>query len=152
MFTFLPFAVVFTSLCCFCDGVLLCFSILYFYIFIQRILPFDFVLIIEIQVTYNHCNCILYFLKSTLTILTKSIGLTNSCQRYRIVPACAGVCSAYLIVHLKCTRKSSKMLSEGISSILSFLQFQIIICSLIFLSFFRIVLPYCLFSRLHYLS
>ena len=60
-------------------------------------------------------NCILYFLKSTL-ILTKSIGLTNSCQRYGIVPACAGVCRAYLIVHLKCTRKSSKKLCEGISS------------------------------------
>jgi len=44
------------------------------------------------------CNCILYFLKSTL-ILTKSIGLTNSCQRHGIVPACAGVCRAYLIVH-----------------------------------------------------
>ena len=28
----------------------------------------------------------------------------------------AGVCRAYLIVHLKCTRKSSKMLCEGISS------------------------------------
>ena len=50
------------------------------------------------------------------TILTKSIGLMNSCQRYGIVPACAGVCRAYLIVHLKCTRKSSKMLCEGISS------------------------------------
>ena len=47
------------------------------------------------------------------TILTKSIGLMNSCQ---IVPACAGVCRAYLIVHLKCTQKSSKTLCEGISS------------------------------------
>ena len=42
---------------------------------------------------------------------------TNSCQRYGIVPACAGVCRAYLIVPLKCARKSSKMLCEGISSI-----------------------------------
>jgi hypothetical protein len=50
------------------------------------------------------------------TILTKSIGLTNSCQRYGIVPACAGVCRAYLIVHLKCTQKSSTMLCEGIPS------------------------------------
>jgi hypothetical protein len=77
------------------------------------------------------------------TILKKSIGLMNSCQRYRIVPACVGVCRAYLIVHLKCTWKSSKMLCEGISSSLSFLCFQIIIRFLIFLSFFL--------YRLHYL-
>ena len=64
-----------------------------------------------------NCNCILYFLKSSTLLFTKSIGLTNSCQRYGIVPACAGVCRAYLIVPLKCTRKSSKMLCEGISSI-----------------------------------
>jgi len=73
------------------------------------------------------------------TILTKR---TNSCQKYGIVLACAGVCRAYRIVHLKCTRKSSKMLCEGISVDLSFLQFQIIICSLIFLSFFGIILSF----------
>ena len=75
------------------------------------------------------------------TILTKSIGLTNSCQRYGIVPACAGVCRAYLIVHLKCTRKSSKMHCEGMSS--RFLLPAIPNHNLFsHISFFCIVLPY----------
>jgi hypothetical protein len=66
---------------------------------------------------YKEITLTVFFTSLIYTILKKSIGLTNSCQRYGIVPAaCAGVCRAYLIGHLKCTRKSSKMLCEGISS------------------------------------
>jgi hypothetical protein len=85
--------------------------------------------------------CVTVFFTSLIysTILTKSIGLTNSCRRYGIVPACAGVCRAYLIVHLKCTRKSSKMLCEGISSI--FLLPAIPNHNL--LSYISFFLPYC---------
>ena len=65
---------------------------------LQHVVSISFVLVLcwlsssllEFQFHSTICNCSLIY----STILTKSIGLTNSCQRYGIVPACAGVCRA----------------------------------------------------------
>jgi len=68
-----------------------------------------------------------FFTSLTYLILTKRICLTIFCQRYRIVPVCAGVCRAYLIMHPK------NQVCEGRSL---FPAFPNIIYSFIFLSFF----------------
>ena len=61
---------------------------------------------------FTYCNCILYFLKSTLLYLRKVlVWQILARDMYRIVPACAGVCRAYLLDHLKCTRKSKMLRS-----------------------------------------
>jgi hypothetical protein len=61
------------------------------------------------------CICILYFL-NLLYYTYEKYWFDEFLPEIRNCTSCAGVCRAYLIVHLKCTQKSSKMLCGGKSS------------------------------------